>query len=65
MRNSKSAEALEEENARWTNPRKLAVEIKPIGNRPTGSQSPEAPFIKLAASADKFFQIESDFGASI
>jgi tripeptide aminopeptidase len=56
--------ALEEENSRWTNPRKLTVEIKPIGNRPTGSQSPDSPIIKLAASVDKFFNIKSEFTAT-
>ena len=56
--------ALTEENSRWTNPRKLTVEIKPIGNRPTGRQSPETPIIKLAASADKFFNLKSDFKAT-
>lgn len=56
--------SLEEENARWTNPRKLTVEIKPIGNRPTGTQSPDTPIIKLAASADKFFNLKSNFTAS-
>ncbi|HRH40909.1 MAG TPA: M20/M25/M40 family metallo-hydrolase [Pyrinomonadaceae bacterium] len=56
--------SLEEENARWTNPRKLTVEIKPIGNRPTGSQSPNSPIIKLAASADKVFKIKSEFTAT-
>lgn len=56
--------ALDEENARWTNPRKLTVEIKSIGNRPTGTQSPETPIIKLAASADKVFNIKSEFTAT-
>ena len=56
--------ALTEENSRWTNSRKLTVEIKPIGNRPTGTQSPETPIIKLAASADKFFKIKSEFKAT-
>lgn len=56
--------SLEEENARWTNQRKLTVEVKQIGSRPTGSQSPESPLIKLAASADKFLNIKSEFTAS-
>lgn len=56
--------SLEEENARWTNPRKLTVEVKPIGNRPAGTQSPDLPLIKLAASADKVFNIKSNFTAS-
>lgn len=56
--------SLEEENSRWTSPRKLTVEVKLIGNRPAGTQSPELPIIKLAASADKFFNIKSNFSAS-
>lgn len=56
--------SLEEENARWTSPRKLTVEIKQIGKRPTGTQSPDLPIIKLAASADKFFSLKSNFSAS-
>ncbi|MBX7172082.1 MAG: M20/M25/M40 family metallo-hydrolase [Pyrinomonadaceae bacterium] len=56
--------SLEEENARWANPRKLTVEIKPIGNRPTGTQSPDSPIIKLTASADKVFNIKSEFTAT-
>jgi tripeptide aminopeptidase len=57
-------QSLEEENSRWTNPRKLTVEVKQIGNRPAGTQSPDLPLIKLAASADNFFNIKSNFGAS-
>lgn len=56
--------SLEEENARWTNSRKLTVEVKQIGSRPAGTQSPELPLIKLAASADKFLNIKSEFTAS-
>lgn len=57
-------QSLDEENSRWTNPRKLTVEVKQIGNRPAGTQSDELPLIKLAASADKVFNLKSDFGAS-
>lgn len=61
----KSAQtALDEENARWINPRKLTVEVKLIGDRPTGTQNAELPLIKLAASANKVFNIKEDFGAS-
>ncbi len=56
--------ALDEENARWTSPRKLTVEVKQIGNRPAGTQSPDLPLIKLAALADKVFNIKSNFSAS-
>ena len=61
----KSAQtALDEENARWTNPRKLTVEVKLIGDRPTGSQSADLPLIKLASSANKFFNLKDEFDAS-
>lgn len=61
----KSAQsALAEENSRWLDARKLTVEIKEIGNRPTGTQSSDAPIIKLADSANKFFGLPSDFNSS-
>lgn len=61
----KSAQiALDEENARWTNPRKLTVEVKLIGNRPTGAQSADLPLIKLASSANRAFNLKDEFDAS-
>lgn len=61
----KSAQtALDEENSRWTNPRKLTVEVKLIGNRPTGTQNAELPLIRLAASANKAFNLKDEFDAS-
>lgn len=61
----KSAQAsLEEENSRWTSERKLTVEVKEIGNRPTGSQSETAPIVQIAASANQFFNLKNDFNAS-
>lgn len=56
--------ALEEENARWNNEGKLNLDIKLIGDRPTGTQPQDSPIIKIAASANKFMNIENDFGFS-
>jgi acetylornithine deacetylase/succinyl-diaminopimelate desuccinylase-like protein len=61
----KSAQtALEEENLRWTSERKLTVEVKEIGNRPTGSQPETAPIIQIAHAANRFFSLKNDFNAS-
>jgi tripeptide aminopeptidase len=56
--------ALDEENTRWQSPRKLTVEVKQIGNRPAGTQSPDIPLIRLAASTDRVFNLKSSFTAS-
>jgi acetylornithine deacetylase/succinyl-diaminopimelate desuccinylase-like protein len=57
-------EALAEENARWNDTGKLELDIKLIGDRPTGTQSQDSPIIKVAASANEFMKIENDFGFS-
>ncbi len=54
--------ALDEENARWNNKGKLDLDIKLIGDRPTGTQSQNSQIIQIAASANKFMNIENDFG---
>lgn len=56
--------ALKEENERWNNKKPLKLDIKLIGDRPTGTQSQESPIIKIAAAANKFMKIENDFGFS-
>ncbi len=56
--------ALEEENSRWTSERKLTVEVKEIGNRPTGTQSENAEIVRTAAAANQFFNLKNDFNAS-
>jgi acetylornithine deacetylase/succinyl-diaminopimelate desuccinylase-like protein len=56
--------ALDEENGRWDNNGKIALDIKLIGDRPTGTQSQDSPIIKIAAAANKFMNIENDFGFS-
>ncbi|CAN5841487.1 M20/M25/M40 family metallo-hydrolase [soil metagenome] len=57
-------ESLAEENKRWNDKGKIALDIKLIGDRPTGNQSQDLPLIKLAASANKYMNIENDFGFS-
>lgn len=57
-------EALKEENERWKNKGKLSLDIKLIGDRPTGTQSQDLPLIKTAASANKFMNIKDDFDFS-
>lgn len=56
--------ALEEENTRWNDRGKLELDIKLIGDRPTGTQPQNSPIIKVASSANKFMNIENDFGFS-
>lgn len=56
--------ALKEENERWNNNGKLSLDIKLIGDRPTGTQPQDSPIVKVAASANKFMNIENDFGFS-
>ncbi|NNE98131.1 MAG: M20/M25/M40 family metallo-hydrolase [Pyrinomonadaceae bacterium] len=56
--------ALDEENARWKNKGKIRLDIKLIGDRPTGTQPQDSPIIQVAASANKFMKIENDFGFS-
>jgi tripeptide aminopeptidase len=51
--------ALEEENARWESPRKLSIEVKQIGNRPTGEQPADAPIVQIALEADKALGLKS------
>lgn len=56
--------ALKEENSRWNDKGKLKLDIKLIGDRPTGTQPQDSPIIQIAASANKFMNIENDFGFS-
>lgn len=58
-----SAEAaLREENGRWNGRGELALNIELIGDRPTGRQTQDAPIIRVAAAANKYMDIEDDFG---
>ena len=56
--------ALEEENKRWDNKKALKLDIKLIGDRPTGTQSQDSPIIKIAEASNKYMKIENDFGFS-
>ncbi len=61
---SNAQSALDEENARWNDKGKLSLDIKLIGDRPTGAQPQDSPIIQVAAAANKFMNIENDFGFS-
>ena len=41
-------EAVDEENVRWKSDKPVSVEIKPVGDRPAGSQSPEHIIVQAA-----------------
>lgn len=56
--------ALKEENERWNNKKPLKLDIKLIGDRPTGTQSQESPIIQIATAANKYMNVENDFGFS-
>lgn len=57
----KAAEALKEENERWENNKSLSLDIKLIGDRPTGTQSQESAIIQIASAVNKKMDIEDDF----
>lgn len=57
----KAAEALKEENERWDNNKPLSLDIKLIGDRPTGTQSQESAIIRIASAVNKTMGIEDDF----
>lgn len=58
--------SLDEENSRWPQARqKLTLDIKQVGDRPTGEQSPDAPIVRVALEANKALGVESTrLGAS-
>jgi acetylornithine deacetylase/succinyl-diaminopimelate desuccinylase-like protein len=45
-------EAVDEENARWTSPKKLTVELQMVSQRPAGVQPADSPIVKIATAAD-------------
>lgn len=57
-------QALQEENERWQNAEELTVENLAIGNRPTGTQSPDAPIVQIALATDRSLGIKSELEAS-
>ncbi len=56
--------ALKEENDRWNNNKPLKLDIKLIGDRPTGTQSQDSPIIQIASAANKFKNVQNNFGFS-
>lgn len=58
---AKAREALKEENERWDNRDALSLDIKLIGDRPTGTQPQNSPIIRVAAAANEYLNVETDF----
>lgn len=56
--------ALDEENAFWAHEKKLTVEVKLVGERPTGKQAPDAPIAQAALAANAALGIKPELGAS-
>jgi tripeptide aminopeptidase len=52
--------ALDEENAFWANDKKLAVEMKLIGERPVGKQAPDAPIVQTVLAVDTALGVKSN-----
>ncbi|MBI4428624.1 MAG: M20/M25/M40 family metallo-hydrolase [Ignavibacteriales bacterium] len=52
--------ALAEENEFWTSPRKLAVDVNLIGQRPTGTLGADNPMLKAVLAADSILGIKSE-----
>ena len=52
--------AVEEENSRWNSELKITVEAKVVGDRPGGSQSPEAAIVQAAWIATKLIGQEPE-----
>jgi tripeptide aminopeptidase len=57
-------QALDEENAFWTSPTKLTVEVKLVGERLTGEQSADAPIVRVAMAVDSSLGIRTRLNAS-
>jgi acetylornithine deacetylase/succinyl-diaminopimelate desuccinylase-like protein len=62
------ADALREENARWTGPRasqaRIRLEVDTIGIRPTGGQSDTARIVRVAVEAGRALGFNAPTGAS-
>jgi tripeptide aminopeptidase len=59
---SAAHKALNEENARWKDKGKIAVEIRMLGNRPAGETAESAPIMKTALAVSKALQFDSQVG---
>lgn len=57
-------EALDEENARWTQGERLTMEIDTIGIRPAGAQPEDAVIVAAARAAGQSLGLEVPVGAS-
>ena len=55
--------SLNEENGRWTSPRKITVDMSQVGSRPTGEQKADALIVRAALEADKALGIKSELDA--
>jgi len=53
--------AVEEENARWGSTA-ISVEIKLVGDRPAGQQSPDLPIVQAAWAASEAVAVPPEFG---
>src|SRR5947207_44367 len=54
--------ALNEENERWKNKGKIAVDIKLLGYRPAGETPESAPIVKTSAAVSKALGFDSRMG---
>lgn len=59
---SAAQQALNEENARWKDKGKIALELKMLGNRPAGETAENAPIMKTALAVSKALGFESGVG---
>ena len=57
-------QSLNEENERWLNKEKLTAENTQVGNRPAGTQNPNAPIVQIALAADRAMNIKSNLEPS-
>lgn len=54
-------EAAEQENARWGRPAAIKVETRLVGDRPTGQQERDSPFVELAAQIFRLLGTEPEY----
>lgn len=59
---SAAQQALNEENARWKDKGKIALELKRLGNRPAGETPENAPILKTALAVSKALGFEAGVG---
>jgi acetylornithine deacetylase/succinyl-diaminopimelate desuccinylase-like protein len=55
--------ALDEENAFWNSQTKLTVDVKLVGERPTGEQPADAPIVRVAMAVDSSLGIRTRLNA--